>query len=376
MVLINCPEPKKQNPVPLIGLLLNSRGSGGSGTGTGLGTGSGIPTDTGTGTGTSSTPSISDFSSSTEVVGGTSFNVGNVTVSGGNFTTGTFKIVMSIDSTLDNTDTEVGTITGVSTYDVNVPASLVPSSASLPVKYFYGLIPRQSNTTTSSIIVFPTNSLLRTSTTGTLSPTSLTLTATNTQAFIRYFIALGSTKLTASAYQVTGGLNPDLGLIQQSNLTLISNITKNDNGADMFEFASYNLSLVASTSFYIRVRSVGGTVGTFKPAIFTNRNGNIDLPNPFGVVSCTGGTGNFINSRCVTYSTTDFSVPATNNADCSALQGMGSTWANSACTSTNRVARCFANPLFNRGYGIINFYTPETTGTADTLCGGDILTTP
>jgi hypothetical protein len=357
LFLVNCPD-KAEDPIPKIGTLFILSGirpaSGGGGGGT-----------------TNSPPSITESSTTTEVVAGTSFTVNSVSVfSNSSTATSSFKIVMSIDSNLDSTDTEVGTLISSSptSYTVDVPASLVPATSSLPVRYYYGLIPRLGSSTINTVIVFPANSLSVAGTRADFSPAAISLTATNTQAFIKYGLSAGITKFTTSAYQVTGGLNVSLALVQISpSISIVSNSTINANGVDAFEFNSYGATIPSFTTYYLRIASVAGTVGSFKPNLFSDAGG---VPLILFGVSCNGGTGNFLN-RCTTYST-DFSPTPGSNANCIALQGAGSTFSAGACTSTNRVRRCYSNPLFNNGYGVISFYTPETVGTADAVCGADI----
>ncbi len=279
---------------------------------------------------------------------------------------------MSTDATLDDTDLEVGTVTDPRTlYTVNVPANLVPSTATAPVRYYFGLIPRSNTTTTPlSLYIFPANSLFASSFFPNSFPDVRTLNATNTQAFIQYTIASTVTKFTASAYQLTGGLDVSIALIRKSDLSIISNLTTNANGANNFEFASYTATGGSSVSVYLRVSSVGGTTGTFK----ANMMGNISFPSSTGV-SCAGGATTLAN-RCITFPTDHINRP-TNSAGCVTLFGIGSVYSGTSCTVTNLVSQCFANPFSNNGYAVYSFYNAnDTTTTAETACGGDIIKLP
>lgn len=364
LFFVNCPEPdKNSDSTSLLISLLGTRSSGSSVSTTG-GTGVGVNNTT------STNPSVFESSTTSEVVAGNSFTVNTVSVTQSQTTVSSFKIVMSTDSTLTDSDTEVGTVNGTNptTYNIDVPASLVPSNATLPVRYYFGLLPRSSTSANDSIIVFPANSLLSSGNSVTSAPAAISLNGTNTQAFISYFLFNNTTKFTASAYQVSGGLNPSLALIRQSDLTIVGS-TINSNGADNFEFASYTSTIGSfGLTVYLRVASVDGTTGSFKPSVFSN--GSFGVPF-FTSISCSGGTGIFAN-RCVNYPT-EYSGRPASSANCVAIQGTGSIYSASSCTATNRIRRCYANPLNNNGRVVLDFYSPsDTTSTADTLCAGDI----
>ncbi|MCU0824537.1 MAG: hypothetical protein MUF77_07825 [Leptospira sp.] len=100
MFFVNCPEPdKNSDSTSLLISLLATRSSGSSVSTTG-GTGVGGVNNT-----TPTNPSVFESSATSEVVAGNSFTVNSVSVTQSQSTVSSFKIVMSTDSTLTDSDT-------------------------------------------------------------------------------------------------------------------------------------------------------------------------------------------------------------------------------------------------------------------------------
>jgi hypothetical protein len=283
-------------------------------------------------------------------------------------------VVLSTDSTIDTTDLEVGTVSqsNPTSFTVNVPASLVSSTSSAPVRYYIGLLPRSSSSSSSSMIVLPANSLLNSISIGSSSGTSLTLSSTNTQSFYSFSACLSLTKLTIGVYQVSGGLDPIINLYNISSSISAAGSDINTNGPNNLEFASYTFS--GSGSCYTglaRVARNGSTTGTAKIGLIGGAN-TFYMPT-FSGPSCTGGTGIYAN-RCADYNS-DHLNPPTSSANCITLQGAGSTYSASTCSSSNRVGRCNLNPLSNDGRIILGFYSTagDSASSAETACSGDIF---
>lgn len=259
------------------------------------------------------------------------------------------------------------------TLNITVPASLVPETEGLPRYYWYNLLGGENlSSPTGKVAVFPHKSqIIQTPPyiIGIASPSTYTIDANTEKIFIKDTALSGENKWTFSAFGVSSGLDVNLALVQDTStsFSIVSNVVKNDNGAGGHERVAYTGSGTFS-NIYLRVGKVSGT-GTFKAAGMSN------LYTPFYIVkpSCAGGTGIFAN-RCVDYLDGDPGSTPT----CIALQGTGSTYSSFSCTSTNRIARCFSNPLLTDTRAVVSFYSSsDTTATASSACGSDILlTTP
>lgn len=320
-----------------------------------------------TGTGSSGSTAFNYYESNSDTVkiSGESLSV---TINPGVGTsTATKQIVLSTDSILDASDTNVGTYTFGSSgsYTVNIPASLVAAGTLVPVRYYYGLIPRESGSPSPKYVtILPNDSAYTSTSWGTVSG-SQTLDDTTTLRFYGLFVSSGASKFTVSSSQVASGLDVALLAFRADDGTPIGSET-NVNSANNFESNSYTSSGgFLGTSIYVRIRRVGSTQGTFS---FHGVQNFLIFP-PSGV-SCSGGVSIFAN-RCLTYPS-DFLNRPTNNSGCVALQGTGSVYSASSCTSVNRVGQCFANPISNNGRAIMSFYSPETTSNVTSVCGTDV----
>ncbi len=325
---------------------------------------------------TSSTPSTTTSSfnysfSTAPTTGVASSSVSfTVRINPGQRGTVTHRLFFSTDSTITPSDTEVGSyaFNDSSQNDQNITIASIPSAlqsptAGTPRQIFYEFLAtgETSKTSFSSFVLFPTGSILGSSLTSTSSVTSL---ATADYAFFPVSSFGTNTRLTLSGFTVTGGLNIALVLFNGTTFATIGSEV-NANGSNQFEFGSYLVT--GSQTNYLRIRKVSGS-GTF---IASRMVSNFPPSVSFSTPSCNGGTSAFAN-RCVDY----LDANPGNSTVCATLQGTGSVYSASQCSNTSRIARCFGNPLFQDSRAVINFYSPETTGTASTVCGGDVLTTP
>lgn len=384
VLLISCqkPEEKSNNNLLLIGLLGAPKAGTTTTTPPPVGDTGTTPPPTG---GTSTLKPISSIfqSNSTPIISGgatqAAFTVG-LTSSSSNPKDYTLNLYLSADSTVDTSDTLMGTLnvnnaTTVSrTLNVTIPSTLVPETEGLPKFFYYGILGEGVTASpTGTILIFPHKSqvilpppyLIGAGT----SLTAYTMDASTERFFFRDVAISTENKWTFSAFALTDSLDVNLALVSQSSssVSIVSNVIVNDRGANTAERAAYSGSGSFST-VYLRVGKVAGT-GTFKAAGMSN----MYTPNHSLRPSCNGGTGNYAN-RCVDY----LDANPTNSTTCAALQGAGSVYSMSGCTSTNRVARCFANPGFNDSRAVISFYSTagDTTTSAGTACGSDILITP
>lgn len=334
------------------------------------------PTGGGTTTQTLTVSNVSR-SSTTPIISGDSVTFTINVSSSSNPKDYTLNLYFSTDSTVDTNDTLMGTITvnnstaSTQTLTVTIPNTLVPETEGLPKYFFYKFLGENASTPSATkLTIFPYKSKVESSSMGAVNLTTYNMNADTEKFFIGYSITSITTKLTFSAFAIQDTLDVDLLLVQE-NSSSYSGIgsTEDANGPGNYEFASYTASGggFLMNSVYLRIGKVSGT-GTFKAAGMSN-----GIVPPFYLKpSCNGGTGGFAN-RCVDYLDGD---PG-NNTGCVALQGTGSTYSSLSCTSTSRIARCFANPLLNDKRAVISFYTPaDTTSSAATACGSDILLTP
>ncbi|TGN10388.1 hypothetical protein [Leptospira ilyithenensis] len=341
--------------------ILGGSSSGGSGSSSNASSGN-TPI---TFTGTSGTPSFYYYESNSDSVkiSGQSLNV-TVNNSLGS-STATKQIVISTDSTLDANDTVVGTFTfGNSGYTVNVPTGLVASGTLVPVRYYYGLIPRETGSPSpKSVLILPSDSGYMSTSSGTVYQNQI-LNDTTPLQFYSFYIYSTTSKFTLSAHHVSSGLDVALLAMRADGTTIGPDV--NANSTNNYEFGSYTASGgILGSNLLVRVRRIGTTQGTF--SFHALQNGLV--LTPLGT-SCSGGTGVFAN-RCVTYPSDHLNRP-TNSSTCAAFQGTGSTFSASVCNSTNLTGKCFANPLTNNGRAVISFYSPETTSDVNTTCSGDI----
>lgn len=285
------------------------------------------------------------------------------------------NLYLSTDSIVDANDTLLGTITvnnssaNTQTLNVTVPSSLVPQTDSLPKYFYYKLLGENATTpATTKITIFPYKSKVVSSLVGASSLTTYTMDADTEKFFIEYYLLSSTTKLTISVFAVQNTLDVNMGLVRDQTTTYSQvGSTENAAGLGQYEFSAYNLSLGTGLTVYQRVGKVSGT-GTFKAAAMSNSSLPIHSFRP----SCTGGAG-FYASRCVDYLDGD---PGS-NAVCISLQGSGSTYSSFPCSSANRIARCYLNPLLQDSRAVMSFYNPsDTTSTASSTCGSDILKTP
>lgn len=209
----------------------------------------------------------------------------------------------------------------------------------------------------SSVSVYSFNTLL----------TGVSLTNTVSRKYYEVDVVNG-VNFVMSAYNVAGGLDVAVNVH-----TLNGSLTEvNARGSNNYERAG--IDVTKSQKSWIEVRKNGASEGTFT---FLAINKNITSSSSIaeGGGSCTGGTNAAIVNRCIDFDSNYTGKPAS-TADCVTLWGTGSVYA-ASCSTTNRIARCHANPASNNGRLTINYYsTSDTTTSANTACNGDILTTP
>ncbi len=222
-------------------------------------------------------------------------------------------------------------------------------------------------TSTQTIVVFPAQTQYISSSWDASTPLSATFDATTTDHYYDLFLN-NATKITVSAFTVAAGLDVGIQVYKDDASLAAVGPFVDQFGAGLRERGAYTSS-GGFGNLIFRVNKYSGT-GSYKVSRMDNSSSGLPLSG-FSP-SCTGGTGIFTN-RCVEY----LDGNPGSNAACVFLQGTGSTYSSSSCSSTNRIARCYSNPIVEDSRGIVSFYSPhDTTATANAACGSDILTTP
>ncbi|MCB1177257.1 MAG: hypothetical protein KDK36_06735, partial [Leptospiraceae bacterium] len=371
-LFVNCPGKSSgaDSTSLLLPLLLSgsSSGSGSSG-----GSGSSYSGYSGSSSSSYSTVYFTTGSASkSSPISGETINF-PVTVNAGSSNTGdyTLDLYLSTDSNITVSDTKIGSIsvnnqtTNQQTLSIAIPSNLVGETAQKPVRYYYGFINGEnSKSSYSYITVYPYKSLVKTLTMG--STVSDSFTSDVNQIFYEFGMLSGTTKFTLSTFKISGGLDLAITAYQYNNSSYsIVGSEINSNSTNSSESSSYTLS--GGPLYYtgtLRVRKVSGTTGNFTVSGMGNKS--YYVPFTSSKPSCIGGTGNFAN-RCVTYLDGD----PLNSATCVALQGAGSTYSSSPCSSTNVIRKCYVNPFLEDTRGVVYFYsgTGDVTS-ADNVCGG------
>ncbi|MDX1957739.1 MAG: hypothetical protein SFU98_04150 [Leptospiraceae bacterium] len=291
------------------------------------------------------------------------------------------KVYLSSNSVLStSSDTLVQEITvkkddsTTSTFTINVPLIL---STNDPNSYYLFLSSDDANIKLEDnnkykIFVFPKDSVIVPYTFNSGSLTNQTLSLSSP---IRYFefTPATSSNIIASAYALLNSMtNISISLYRFGYSSLTANLNTPPAGA-RYE------SLIHTSSSESQVHWVRVNLLTSDSPTFSFNVSNRDVALNYSG-SCSGGANTHVGALthadiCIDYETNYLSVP-TNNAGCVSIQGTGSTFSSSSCTSVSRQTYCICLPSNNEGLRKVNYYSPTYTSTIDTininsLCRGD-----